>query len=88
MLTTSNTYRLVHTGCADSGYITYSISFKRKHLGYFVPHLREWQDMRDNNCDFDNLEQCLEGIFDIYEYEKEYEFKWWVNEIKIKVEVN
>lgn len=66
--------------------LIYYVSFKRKQLGYYDPHTKEWHDNQNNDCDFENLEQCLQGLYNMYEYSKDYYFSRWFLDVKIKID--
>ncbi|MDZ8139067.1 MAG: hypothetical protein RM049_27935 [Nostoc sp. DedQUE04] len=68
-------------------YIVYCVEFEGRELGYWISGTGEWQDFRDNDTDFENLEKCLEGLYEMYQYDEDYEFRYWVQKVKIKAEM-
>lgn len=77
----------------QSAGIMYRIKRGKKDFGLFVPDENRFDSSDCNDNHYDSLEDCLRGIFVMYEYDKnvpkddyEYEFCKWASRLTVKIE--
>lgn len=64
--------------------LVFEIKFYKRSYGFFIPDTGEYQDNENNDSNYDSLQECLEGIFQIYDYEKKYDYSYWVEKLVVK----